>query len=83
LLKARINIISNESCCVLEMFLFIVQNKLNLNIAYFQYTADTGCSVKRNYLYVGLKVTEQNEFSFYFDNDHTTQHMEEVNNWAI
>ena len=51
---------SNESCCELEMFCVIVQNKLNVNIVHFQYTAEFGFSIKRNCLYVSLQVTGQN-----------------------
>jgi len=42
------------------MFCVIVQNKLNVNIAYFQFTAQIGSSIKGKYLYVGLQFTGQN-----------------------
>jgi len=58
--KQEIEIISNEICCLLEMFCLIVQNEWNVNIVYLQHTAETVCSIKRNSLYIGLQIIEQN-----------------------
>jgi len=73
MLKARNKNFSNESCCELEMFFFIVQSKINVNILYFQFTAEICFSTKRSCLYVGLQVTKQNELNFPFDYDHTSK----------
>jgi len=72
----------NDSCCVMEMF-FNVQNKLHVNVVYFQFTAETGCTIKSNCLYVGLQFTQQNNLYFPFDNDHNTHDITQVNNMAI
>jgi len=65
------------------MFCVILQNKLNVNNVYFQYTAELGCSIKRNCLYVDLRVIEQNELNFPFDNNHSPQDIRQVSNWSI
>jgi hypothetical protein len=65
------------------LFCVVLQNNMNVNIVCFQYSPETGCSIKRNCLYVSLQVTEKNELNFPFDNVHNTQRTAQVNNWAI
>ena len=55
-----------------------VQNKLHVNIVYFQFTAQNGSSIKGKYLYVGLQFTGQIQLQFTFDNDQNKQ----VKNWT-
>ena len=43
----------------MEMVSVFVQNKLHVNIVYFQFTAQNGSSIKGKYLYVGLQFTGQ------------------------
>ena len=52
-----------------------VQNKLHVNIVYFQFTAQIGSSIKGKYLYVGLQFTGQIQLQFTFDNDQNKQVM--------
>jgi hypothetical protein len=63
-------------------FCVIVQNKSKFNILYFQFTAEIGCGINRNCLYVSTKFAEQNSLKFFFDNDYKTQDITQVINLA-
>jgi len=64
------------------MYCVIVQNKSKINF-FFQFNADFCCGLKRNYLYVSLKVAEEHELNFPIDNYQGTQDITQLNNWAL